>query len=125
MACTRQRLIVGNDLRINNYGFLTSHTTRSYRKMYNSEKLQEKWTPILEHNALDDIKDNHRKAITTSFSKTKRSSSAKSVPSFMRILPTLLAVTVDSLVAAMVAVLMTGFDPVLRSRHHPSCYSLS
>jgi hypothetical protein len=32
--------------------------------MYNSEKLQEKWTPILEHNGLDDIKDNHRKAVT-------------------------------------------------------------
>ena len=29
--------------------------------MYNSEKLQEKWTPILEHN-MEDIKDNHRKA---------------------------------------------------------------
>ena len=32
--------------------------------MYNSEKLQEKWTPILEHNGLEDIKDNHRKAVT-------------------------------------------------------------
>jgi hypothetical protein len=32
--------------------------------MYNSEKLQEKWTPILEHNGLDNIKDNHRKAVT-------------------------------------------------------------
>ena len=32
--------------------------------MYNSEKLQEKWTPILEHNGLEGIKDNHRKAVT-------------------------------------------------------------
>ncbi len=32
--------------------------------MYNSEKLQEKWTPILEHNGLENIKDNHRKAVT-------------------------------------------------------------
>ena len=32
--------------------------------MYNSEKLQEKWKPILEHNGLEDVKDNHRKAVT-------------------------------------------------------------
>ena len=32
--------------------------------MYNSEKLQEKWKPILEHNGLDEVKDNHRKAVT-------------------------------------------------------------
>ena len=32
--------------------------------MHNSEKLQEKWKPILEHNGLEDVKDNHRKAVT-------------------------------------------------------------
>ena len=32
--------------------------------MYNSEKLQEKWKPILEHNGLEDVKDKHRKAVT-------------------------------------------------------------
>ena len=32
--------------------------------MYNSEKLQEKWKPILEHNGLEEVKDNHRKAVT-------------------------------------------------------------
>ncbi len=32
--------------------------------MYNSEKLQEKWKPILEHTGLEDVKDNHRKAVT-------------------------------------------------------------
>jgi len=32
--------------------------------MYNSEKLQEKWQPILEHKGLEDVKDNHRKAVT-------------------------------------------------------------
>ena len=32
--------------------------------MYNSEKLQEKWQPILEHKGLDEVKDNHRKAVT-------------------------------------------------------------
>ena len=32
--------------------------------MYNSESLQEKWSPILESDALDSIKDPHRRAVT-------------------------------------------------------------
>ena len=32
--------------------------------MYNSENLQEKWAPVLEHTGLDNIKDNHRRAVT-------------------------------------------------------------
>ena len=32
--------------------------------MYNAEKLQEKWAPILEHDGLENIKDNHRRAVT-------------------------------------------------------------
>ena len=32
--------------------------------MYNSESLQEKWAPVLEHTGLDNIKDNHRRAVT-------------------------------------------------------------
>jgi len=32
--------------------------------MYNSEHLQEKWSPILESNALESIKDPHRRAVT-------------------------------------------------------------
>jgi len=32
--------------------------------MYNSEHLQEKWAPILESNALESIKDPHRRAVT-------------------------------------------------------------
>jgi len=32
--------------------------------MYNSESLQEKWSPILESNALESIKDPHRRAVT-------------------------------------------------------------
>tara|TARA_B100000497_G_scaffold86519_1_gene96419 strand:- start:17549 stop:18919 length:1371 start_codon:yes stop_codon:yes gene_type:complete len=33
--------------------------------MYNSEFLQEKWSPILESDALESIKDPHRRAVTT------------------------------------------------------------
>ena len=30
----------------------------------NAEQLQEKWKPLLEHDGIDSIKDNHRKAVT-------------------------------------------------------------
>ena len=32
--------------------------------MFNSEQLQEKWAPLLNAEGVDDIKDNHRKAVT-------------------------------------------------------------
>ena len=32
--------------------------------MFNSEQLQEKWSPLLNHDGLDEIKDPHRKAVT-------------------------------------------------------------
>ena len=32
--------------------------------MFNSEQLQEKWSPLLNHEGLEDIKDPHRKAVT-------------------------------------------------------------
>ena len=32
--------------------------------MYNSESLQEKWAPVLEHTGLESISDNHRRAVT-------------------------------------------------------------
>ena len=33
--------------------------------MFNSESLQEKWKPILDHSEIDDIKDGYRKAVTS------------------------------------------------------------
>ena len=32
--------------------------------MFSAEHLQEKWSPLLEHDGLDPIKDSHRKAVT-------------------------------------------------------------
>ena len=32
--------------------------------MFNTEKLQEKWNPVLKHDGLPEIKDNYRKAVT-------------------------------------------------------------
>jgi hypothetical protein len=33
--------------------------------MFNTEHLQEKWQPVLEHNDLPEIKDSYRRAVTT------------------------------------------------------------
>ena len=33
-------------------------------QMFNSEQLQEKWAPVLDHEGLDSIKDSHRRAVT-------------------------------------------------------------
>ena len=33
--------------------------------MYNSENLQEKWQPVLNHPDLPEIKDNYKKAVTS------------------------------------------------------------
>jgi len=32
--------------------------------MFQSEHLQEKWAPLLNHEGLDSIKDNHKRAVT-------------------------------------------------------------
>ena len=33
-------------------------------QMYNTEYLQEKWSPILDYEGMDPIKDSHRRAVT-------------------------------------------------------------
>ena len=33
-------------------------------QMFNTEQLQEKWAPILDHDGMDPIKDSHRRAVT-------------------------------------------------------------
>ena len=33
-------------------------------QMFNAEQLQEKWAPILDHDGMDSIKDNHRRMVT-------------------------------------------------------------
>ena len=33
-------------------------------QMFNAEQLQEKWAPLLDHQGLGDIKDNHRRMVT-------------------------------------------------------------
>ena len=33
-------------------------------QMYNSEYLQEKWSPILDYDGIDPIKDAHRRSVT-------------------------------------------------------------
>ena len=33
-------------------------------QMFNAEYLQEKWSPLLDYQGLDGIKDNHRRMVT-------------------------------------------------------------
>ena len=40
--------------------------------MFNSEQLQEKWSPLLNHEGLDDIKDPHRKSRNRSLARKPR-----------------------------------------------------
>ena len=52
--------------------------------MFNSEQLQEKWSPLLNHEGLDDIKDPHRKAVTAVLLETKRDSLEKKGTFYMK-----------------------------------------
>jgi hypothetical protein len=50
--------------------------------MFNSDKLMEKWGPLLNAESCDPIKDSHRKAVTAVLcSKTKSVSCVSSLPS--------------------------------------------
>jgi len=82
--------------------------------MYNSEKLQEKWTPILEHNGLENIKDNHRKAVTAILLENQEKF-LREERSILYEDPTNSAGTGGFSGSATAAGPVAGFDPVLIS----------
>jgi len=82
--------------------------------MYNSEKLQEKWTPILEHNGLEGIKDNHRKAVTAILLENQEKF-LREERSLLYEDPTNSAGTGGFSGSATAAGPVAGFDPVLIS----------
>ena len=62
--------------------------------MFGSEKINDKWSPILEHADLPEIGDKYRKAVTAVVLKTRKRHSLKSVVSllsFLKLLQTQLA----------------------------------
>ena len=82
--------------------------------MYNSEKLQEKWTPILEHSGLEGIKDNHRKAVTAILLENQEKF-LREERSLLYEDPTNSAGTGGFSGSATAAGPVAGFDPVLIS----------
>ena len=46
----------------------------------NAEQLQEKWKPLLEHDGIDAIKDNHRKAVTAVLLENQEDFTEKIIP---------------------------------------------
>tara|TARA_S200000501_G_scaffold379017_1_gene446448 strand:- start:13548 stop:14909 length:1362 start_codon:yes stop_codon:yes gene_type:complete len=82
--------------------------------MYNSEKLQEKWKPILEHTGLEDVKDNHRKAVTAILLENQEKF-LREERSVLYEDPTMSAGTGGFSGSAAGAGPVAGFDPVLIS----------
>ena len=82
--------------------------------MYNSEKLQEKWKTILEHTGLEDVKDNHRKAVTAILLENQEKF-LREERSVLYEDPTMSAGTGGFSGSAAGAGPVAGFDPVLIS----------
>jgi hypothetical protein len=87
--------------------------------MFQSERLQEKWAPLLNYEGLDPIKDSHRKAVTAVLlenqEKFLREQSSFSHGEFLTESPTMSAGTGGFGGGASSGGPVAGFDPVLIS----------
>ena len=86
--------------------------------MYNSEYLQEKWSPILDYDGLDPIKDAHRRSVTAILLENQEKE-LREEASFLSEQPTVNTGTTSSAAGfsadATAAGPVAGFDPVLIS----------
>ena len=82
--------------------------------MFNAEQLQEKWNPLLEHDGIDPIKDNHRKAVTAVLLENQERFLSEE-KSFLSEGPTMSVGNGGYTNAATDAGPVAGFDPVLIS----------
>jgi len=87
--------------------------------MFQSEKLQEKWAPLLNYDGLDPIKDSHRKAVTAVLlenqEKFLREQNSFSHGEFLTEAPTMSAGTGGFSGGSTPGGPVAGFDPVLIS----------
>ena len=87
--------------------------------MFQSERLQEKWAPLLNYEGLDPIKDSHRKAVTAVLlenqEKFLREQSSFSHGEFLTESPTMSAGTSGFSGGSTEGGPVAGFDPVLIS----------
>ena len=82
--------------------------------MFNAEQLQEKWNPLLEHDGIDPIKDNHRKAVTAVLLENQERFLSEE-KQFLTEGPTMSVGNGGYTNAATDAGPVAGFDPVLIS----------
>ena len=83
--------------------------------MFNAEQLQEKWKPLLEHDGIDNIKDNHRKAVTAVLLENQERF-LREEASFLSEAPTVNTQTgANAGFSAGASSPVAGFDPVLIS----------
>ena len=85
--------------------------------MFNSERLQEKWAPILEHSELDNISDKYRKAVTSILLENQEKFLAEERGILTEAAPTMSAGSSPAGFsgAATATGPVAGFDPVLIS----------
>ena len=82
--------------------------------MFNAEQLQEKWKPLLEHDGIDSIKDNHRKAVTAVLLENQERFLSEE-KSFLQEQPTMNVGSNGYQSGATATGPVAGFDPVLIS----------
>jgi hypothetical protein len=83
--------------------------------MFNSEHLQEKWAPILEHSEIDGISDKYRKAVTAVLLENQESFLREERGILHEAAPTMSAGTGGFTGASTATGPVAGFDPVLIS----------
>ena len=83
--------------------------------MFNSESLQEKWKPILEHSEIDGIKDNYRKAVTSVLLENQERFLKEEAGVLNEAAPTMSAGTAGFSGSSTATGPVAGFDPVLIS----------
>ena len=83
--------------------------------MFNSESLQEKWAPILEHSELNNISDKYRKAVTSILLENQEKFLKEEAGVLSEAAPTMSAGTAGFSGSSTATGPVAGFDPVLIS----------
>ena len=83
--------------------------------MFNSESLQEKWSPILEHSELNNISDKYRKAVTSILLENQEKFLKEEAGVLSEAAPTMSAGTAGFSGSSTATGPVAGFDPVLIS----------
>jgi hypothetical protein len=84
-------------------------------QMFNVEQLQEKWSPLLDYEGLDPIKDSHRRAVTAILLENQENSIREEKEFLMEAPTNSTASGANPGLGAATTGAMQGFDPVLIS----------